>query len=139
MNNFQLFTDGACEPNPGNGGWGFILRRPDGSEIERSGRVPDTTNNRMEMTAVIEGLKLVPIGAAVEVVSDSQYVTRGCSEWMVKWKSRRWMKGQKPIKNVDLWRQLDELLETMTATFKWVRGHEGHAENERCDQLAGQR
>lgn len=137
----QLFTDGACSGNPGPGGWAFVLRHlPSGKELERSGAERDTTNNRMELTAVIRGLAALKRPACVEVVTDSTYVGRGLSEWLPKWKAQGWRRrdGKRlvEIKNEDLWRQLDELLAKHPVHFTHVRGHAGHPENERCDTLA---
>ncbi len=137
----QLFTDGACSGNPGPGGWAFILRHPaTGKELESSGGERETTNNRMEMTAVIRGLEALKRPARVEIISDSIYVGKGFSEWMPKWKLNGWRRregGQlKPIKNEELWRQMDELLAKHQVRFTHVRGHQGHPENERCDALA---
>lgn len=136
-----MFTDGACSGNPGPGGWGFILRHPaSGKEIERSGGESDSTNNRMELQAVIEGLKALQRPTDVEVVTDSTYVAKGCSEWLRGWKRNNWMRKDgtqwKPIKNPDLWQALDELLAKHRVKFKVIKGHAGHAENERCDELA---
>jgi ribonuclease HI len=137
----QLFADGACSGNPGPGGWAFVLRHPaSGKELERSGGEPDTTNNRMELTAVIHGLEALKRRSAVEIVTDSVYVGKGFSEWLPKWKSNGWRRreGERfvAIKNEDLWRRLDELIARHTVRFTHVRGHQGHAENERCDTLA---
>jgi ribonuclease HI len=137
----QLFTDGACSGNPGPGGWAFILRHPaSGKEIESSGGEEKTTNNRMEMMAVIRGLETLKRPTRVEIISDSIYVGKGFSEWMPKWKRNGWRRregGQlKPIKNEELWRQMDELLSKHQVRFTHVRGHQGHVENERCDVLA---
>lgn len=136
-----LFTDGACSGNPGPGGWAFVLRHPtSGKEIERSGAEQETTNNRMELMAVIHGLELLKRPTHVELVTDSIYVGRGLSEWMAKWKANGWRRGSKgkssPVKNEDLWRRLDTLVARHTLTFTHVRGHTGHPENERCDSLA---
>lgn len=137
----QLFTDGACSGNPGPGGWAFILRHPaTGKELESSGGERETTNNRMEMTAVIRGLEALKRPARVEIISDSIYVGKGFSEWMPKWKLNGWRRREgnqlKPIKNEELWRQMDELLAKHQVRFTHVRGHQGHPENERCDVLA---
>ncbi len=136
-----LFTDGACSGNPGPGGWGYILRHPkSGKEIERSGGERETTNNRMEMKAVIEGLRALTRPTRVEVVSDSKYVLDGLAAWMPKWKKNGWKRKEgnqlKPVKNVELWQELDELLAPHEYRLTHVRGHRGHPENERCDQLA---
>jgi ribonuclease HI len=136
-----LFTDGACSGNPGPGGWGFILRHPaTGKETEESGGEETTTNNRMEITAVIRGLEALKRPSKVEIVTDSEYVCKGLTEWMPKWKSNGWRRkeGTKfvPVKNEELWKRLDELTALHTFRMKHVRGHRGHAENERCDVLA---
>jgi ribonuclease HI len=141
MPEVQLFTDGACSGNPGPGGWAFILRHPaSGKEMESSGGQPETTNNRMEMMAVIRGLEALKRPTRVEIISDSVYVGKGLSEWMPKWKLNGWRRREgeklKPIKNEELWRQLDKLLAKHQVCFTHVRGHQGHPENERCDVLA---
>jgi ribonuclease HI len=137
----KLFTDGACKGNPGPGGWGCILRHPgSGKEKELSGGERATTNNRMEMQAVIEGLKQLTRRTRVEVVTDSAYVANGCESWMKGWKANGWRRKEggkfKPVVNVELWQQLDQLLAKHQVTFTRVKGHSGHPENERCDQLA---
>lgn len=132
-----LFCDGACSGNPGPGGWAFILRHAQsGKELEQSGGEPVTTNNRMELTAVIRGLEALKRPCAVELVTDSQYVGKGLTEWMPGWKRRGWRRGDKPVKNIELWQRLDELLGPHQLRFTHVRGHSGHPENERCDELA---
>lgn len=137
----QLFTDGGCSGNPGPGGWAFVLRHPvSGKELERSGAERETTNNRMELVAVIRGLEALNRPTHVQVVTDSTYVGRGFSEWLPKWKANGWQRREKgrwvPIKNEDLWRELDALMARHTIDFVHVRGHSGHPENERCDTLA---
>jgi ribonuclease HI len=137
----QLFADGACSGNPGPGGWAFILRHvKTGKERESSGGERETTNNRMEMTAVLRGLEALTRPTSVELVSDSIYVGKGISEWMPKWKQNGWRRRENgrwaEVKNEDLWRRLDELLERHHVRFTHVRGHAGHVENERCDALA---
>jgi ribonuclease HI len=137
----QLFADGGCSGNPGPGGWAFILRHPtSGKELEHSGAERQTTNNRMELTAVIRGLATLKRAATVELVSDSEYVTRGLSEWLPKWKANGWRRREgghwKEVKNEDLWRTLDQLLAKHRVRVTHVRGHAGHPENERCDELA---
>lgn len=134
-----LFTDGACSGNPGPGGWAYILRHPaSGKEVERSGGEAETTNNRMELTAVIEGLRGIKRPSRVEIHSDSQYVLKGLREWMKDWKARGWRTAaKKPIKNLELWQALDELKALHTLDFHWIKGHNLHPENERCDELAG--
>lgn len=134
----QLFTDGACSGNPGPGGWGVILRYK-GVEKELCGGEPATTNNRMEMTAVIRGLNALTRPCTVEVYTDSQYVQKGITEWLRGWKARGWKTAdKKPVKNEDLWRELDAAAARHKVSWHWVRGHAGHAENERADQLARQ-
>ncbi len=137
----QLFTDGACSGNPGPGGWAYILRHPASkSEKEASGGAADTTNNQMELQAVIEGLKALKRPSTVEVITDSQYVAKGCQEWLPGWKRNNWQRKEqgklKPLKNVEHWKQLDALLAKHQVMFTVVRGHTGHPENERCDVLA---
>jgi ribonuclease HI len=137
----QLFADGACSGNPGPGGWAFILKHPgSGKVLEKSGAERETTNNRMELTAVIRGLEALKRPATVELVTDSMYVGKGLSEWLPKWKADGWRRreGKKlvEIKNEDLWRRLDELVARHKVHFTHVRGHSGHPENQRCDDLA---
>jgi ribonuclease HI len=137
----QLFTDGACSGNPGPGGWGYILRHPgSGSEKEASGGAPETTNNQMELQAVITGLTDLTKPSRVEVITDSTYVAKGSKEWLPNWKRNGWKRkdGKKlvPIKNLELWQQLDEQLARHEVRFTLVKGHSGHPENERCDELA---
>ena len=132
----DIFTDGACSGNPGPGGWGAILRSQ-GREKELFGGEPDTTNNRMELTAVIEALKVLKRPVQARVYTDSQYVQKGISEWIVAWKRRGWRTaGKQPVKNADLWRTLDQEAARHRVEWLWVRGHAGHAENERADALA---
>jgi ribonuclease HI len=136
-----LFTDGACRGNPGPGGWAFILRHPStGVEKEHSGGAPLTTNNQMELQAVIEGLRALKRRTAVEVITDSSYVAKGAREWLPGWKRNAWRRREKnrwvPVKNVELWQALDELLARHEVRFTHVAGHSGHPENERCDELA---
>jgi ribonuclease HI len=134
----ELYTDGACSGNPGPGGWAFILRHPSsGREIEQSGAEPDTTNNRMELLAVINGLSALKRPSRVDLYSDSQYVLNGLREWLPQWKARNWRTAdRKPVKNRELWEALDRLLTRHEVSFHWVRGHNEHPENERCDRLA---
>ena len=132
----ELFTDGACLGNPGPGGWGALLRF-NGTEKELVGGEPDTTNNRMEMQAVIEGLNALTRPCIVTVYTDSQYVQKGITEWIKGWKARGWKTAaKKPVKNVDLWLALDEAQAKHTISWQWVKGHAGHTENERVDDLA---
>ncbi len=131
-----IYSDGACKGNPGAGGWGALLVA-NGHRKEISGGEPDTTNNRMEMTAVIRALESLKRPSTVEVHTDSQYVQKGISEWMPGWKRRNWRTADgKPVKNQDLWLQLDALSQLHRIEWKWVRGHVGHPENERADALA---
>lgn len=134
----HLFTDGACSGNPGPGGWACILRHPDtGKEKELAGGESETTNNRMELMAVIEGLRSLKQPSRVELYSDSQYVVKGLKEWMDGWKKKGWKRGRnQPVLNVELWKILDELREVHNINSHWVRGHSDHPENERCDELA---
>lgn len=137
----QLFTDGACSGNPGPGGWAYVLcDLASGKQQEASGYVADTTNNRMELQGVIEGLKALTAACQVELFTDSVYVGKGIQEWMAGWKSRGWKRRQKgrlvPVKNQELWMALDQLLAIHELTYTRVVGHSGHAENERCDFLA---
>jgi len=136
-----LYTDGACKGNPGPGGWAFVLQHPkSGKEVERFGSEPGTTNNRMELLAVIEGLKALKKPSSVELVSDSKYVLQGLEDWMPKWKKNGWQRREggknKPVKNVDLWQELDRLTALHELTFRYIPGHSGHRYNERCDELA---
>ena len=132
----EMFTDGACRGNPGPGGWGVLLRW-DGTERELSGGVADTTNNRMEMMAVIEGLKALKRRCLVAVYTDSQYVQKGMTKWLAAWKAKDFkIKGGGSRPNHDLWRQLDRLAGEHDIEWHWIRGHAGHVENERADKLA---
>lgn len=138
----ELFTDGGCSPNPGPGAWAFILRPVNGpakSSLEHAGAVRRSTNNRMELTAVIRGLLSLDRPCRVRVVSDSEYVIKGLSEWIEGWKRRGWVNSRKkPVLNEELWRVLDTLRHHHNLDPQWTRGHAGHAENERCDVLVGQ-
>lgn len=136
-----LFTDGACSGNPGPGGWAYILRHAaTGQETSGSGAEPLTTNNRMELTAVVEGLRQLKRPVTVELMTDSVYVGTGLADWLPKWKRQGWKRREQgrlvPLKNEDLWRELDALANLHQVRFTHVRGHSGHPENERCDQLA---
>jgi ribonuclease HI len=136
MDKIEIFTDGACSGNPGPGGWGAILRTK-GVEKELSGGEKDTTNNRMEMMAVIVALEALTRPCEVTVTTDSQYVIKGMMEWLPGWKKRNWLTaGKKPVKNVDLWHRMEKAATSHKLDWVWVRGHQGHAENERADQLA---
>src|SRR6185369_5123093 len=132
----DLFTDGACSGNPGPGGWGAILRWR-GHEKELSGGEAATTNNRMELLAAIRGLEAIKRPARVRIHTDSQYVMKGITQWVKSWKARGWKTAdKKPVANVDLWKELEAAVAPHDATWHWVRGHSGHAENERADALA---
>ena len=132
----ELFTDGACRGNPGPGGWGVLLRMGN-HEKQLYGGERQTTNNRMEMTAVIKGLQALKRPCTVRITTDSQYVLKGITEWLPNWKRNNWKTAaRKPVKNADLWQALDELLDGHTVEWRWVKGHSGHAENELVDSLA---
>ncbi len=132
----EIFTDGACSGNPGPGGWGAVMRTH-GKEVELCGGEANTTNNRMELLAVIRSLDALKSRCQVSVYTDSQYVQKGISEWIHGWKRRGWRTASKsPVKNEDLWRQLDTLASAHEVKWHWVRGHAGHKENERADELA---
>lgn len=131
-----IYTDGACRGNPGPGGWAAILVYGE-QERELSGYDPATTNNRMELQGAIEGLKALTADCEVALYTDSQYVQQGMKSWLANWKRNGWRTAdKKPVKNVDLWQQLDALVQRHHVHWHWVRGHSGHPENERCDQLA---
>ncbi len=128
----EIFTDGACSGNPGPGGWGAILRWK-GQEKEMSGGETPTTNNRMEMMAAIMALESLKRACAVDLYTDSKYLQQGVNEWMAGWKKKNWPER---IKNQDLWKRLDAVLQKHDVTFHWIKGHAGHPENERADELA---
>jgi len=137
----QLFTDGGCSGNPGPGGWAFLLRHPKTEkQLENSGGERETTNNRMELMAVIEGLATLKRPTRVELFTDSVYVGKGMTEWMPKWKQNGWKRKEggklKPVKNEDLWRRLDEQVARHQVKYTRVAGHSGHPENDRVDELA---
>jgi len=132
----EIFTDGACRGNPGPGGWGALLRY-DGKTREMYGGELDTTNNRMELMAAIEALGALKKTCRVELTTDSQYVKRGITEWLPNWKKKGWRNSQKkPVKNADLWQRLDEVAAQHDVSWHWVKGHSGHLENDRADELA---
>lgn len=136
MNRVEIFTDGACRGNPGPGGWGAILRY-NGHEKELYGGAADTTNNRMELTAAIVALESLNRDCAVSLTTDSEYLRKGITEWLEQWKKRGWRTAaKKPVKNVDLWQRLEVAIENHHVEWHWVKGHSGHDENERADQLA---
>jgi ribonuclease HI len=132
----EIFTDGACSGNPGRGGWGAILRY-NGVEKELSGGESSTTNNRMELTAAIRSLEALKRSCTVDIYTDSKYVKDGVMLWLRGWKARGWKTAdRKPVKNVDLWEQLDKQIQKHQVVFHWIKGHNGHPENERADELA---
>ena len=132
----EIFTDGACKGNPGPGGWGALLRLGENEKSLYGGEL-NTTNNRMELLAAIRGLEALKRSAEVVITTDSQYVMKGICEWMPYWKKRGWKTASKqPVKNADLWQQLDELVSQHQVEWRWVRGHTGHRENEIADELA---
>lgn len=132
----EIFTDGACRGNPGPGGWGVLLRY-NGVEQELYGGEANTTNNRMELMAAIQGLNALKRACRVQLTTDSQYVKNGITQWLVNWKGKGWKTAnKKPVKNMDLWQQLDEIAGRYDIDWHWVKGHSGHPENERADELA---
>ena len=136
MKHVEIFTDGACRGNPGPGGWGALLRYGD-VEREIYGGDPDTTNNRMELQAAIEGLKALSSRCQVTLTTDSVYVKNGITTWLDGWKKKGWKTAaRKPVKNVDLWQTLDEQNQRHNVEWLWIKGHSGHRENEMADQLA---
>jgi ribonuclease HI len=135
-NKVVIYTDGACRGNPGPGGWGVLLKYKD-SEKTLKGFDAETTNNRMELMAVIEGLRSLNHGCAIELNTDSKYVLQGINDWIVNWKKNGWKTAaKKPVKNVDLWQQLDEQVSRHEISWHWVKGHSGVPGNEAADQLA---
>ncbi|MCC7006305.1 MAG: ribonuclease HI [Ottowia sp.] len=138
MQEVTIYSDGACKGNPGPGGWGALLIC-DGKEKELCGGEHETTNNRMEMQAVIEALRTLKRPCVIDLYTDSQYVLKGMTEWLAGWKARQWRTAAKaPVKNVDLWQQLDTLAQVHQIRWHWVRGHTGNSGNERADALANQ-
>jgi ribonuclease HI len=136
MKAVTLFTDGACRGNPGPGGWGVLLRYQ-GHERELYGGEARTTNNRMELMAAIRGLEVLQEGCEVTLVTDSEYLKKGITEWLANWKKRGWKTAsKKPVANADLWQRLDAAVQHHHIHWEWVRGHSGHAGNERADALA---
>ncbi len=132
----DVFTDGACSGNPGPGGWGAILRYKT-TEKELSGYAPMTTNNRMEMTAVVEALRALKEPCRVRITTDSRYLRDGITRWIQRWKRNGWLTADREsVKNRDLWEALDAVVQKHQVEWRWVRGHRGHPENERCDELA---
>ena len=134
----KIFTDGACKGNPGPGGWGVLIIS-ENSRKELKGYENPTTNNKMELRAVIEGLKTLDTPSTIELTTDSKYVKNGITSWIINWKKNNWMTAKKkPVKNKELWMTLEELTEDHNIIWKWVRGHSGHLENERADILANE-
>ena len=134
----EMYTDGACSGNPGPGGWGALMISG-GREKELCGGAAQTTNNRMELTGAIEGLKALKFGCTVALYTDSSYVRDGITTWIHNWRRNGWRTAaRKPVKNADLWQALEEALQTHDVTWHWVKGHAGHPENERADELARQ-
>jgi ribonuclease HI len=131
----ELITDGSCLGNPGPGGWACILRFG-AAKKELFGYDPETTNNRMELMAPIQGLLALKEPCEVEITTDSEYVRKGITTWIVHWKRRHWWKKKRPVRNADLWIELDELVELHKTTWLWTKGHSGHLDNDRCDWLA---
>ncbi len=141
MPDLYAYTDGACSGNPGPGGWGVVLQAKTGARVVRerdlNGGETDTTNNRMELTAAISALEALGRSTAITVVTDSNYVKDGITKWMFRWKENGWKTaGKKPVKNADLWQRLDEAQSRHQVAWEWVKGHAGHPENERADELA---
>ena len=132
-----IYTDGGCEPNPGIGGWGAVLLHA-GKRRELSGGDPESTNNRMELTAAIEALDALKRSCTVTLYTDSEYVRNGITQWLPGWKRRGWARKGGPIKNLDLWQRLDQSAQRHQIQWEWVRGHAGVPENERCDILAAE-
>jgi ribonuclease HI len=138
MPRVTIYTDGACLGNPGPGGWAAIVQEAHG-ERELTGFDPATTNNRMELLAALEGLRALAARSDVDLHTDSQYLRNGMNDWLVRWKRNGWRTANKqPVKNVDLWQALDETAARHVVRWHWVRGHDGHPENERCDALANE-
>ena len=137
MQRVEIYTDGACSGNPGAGGWGALLRWRD-VEKELSGGEKETTNNRMEMTAVIEALQALKRPCNITIYTDSKYVMNGITEWLPNWKKNNWRTSNKKaaVKNVDLWQKIDELIAVHEIRWVWVKGHDGNKDNERVDELA---
>jgi len=137
MESHKIFTDGACSGNPGPGGWAGVINYPNGKHVFLYGYERDTTNNRMELLAAINALKYMISPRKVTITTDSKYVKQGITEWIKRWKKNGWRTAsRKPVMNQDLWKELDSLNKTHNVSWKWVKGHDGHALNEAVDQLA---
>jgi ribonuclease HI len=130
-----IYTDGACDPNPGPGGWAALMQSDEHEKI-LTGSEQDTTNNRMELTAALRALETLKRPSQVEIYTDSEYLRRGITEWLPGWRGRNWRRKGGELKNVDLWRALDAILHTHQVSWHWVRGHAGHRQNEQVDRLA---
>jgi ribonuclease HI len=137
LSHVTIYTDGACDPNPGPGGWAALLRFGDHEKI-LTGSAPQTTNNRMELTAAIEALKALKRLCWVDFYTDSEYLRRGITEWLPKWRARNWRRKQGALANIDLWQELDAAVRQHQIEWHWVRGHAGDRDNRRVDQLARQ-
>jgi ribonuclease HI len=131
-----IYTDGGCVPNPGRGGWAALIRYPDW-DIEISGMEPQSTNNRMELTAAIKALESLPNGTEAQVITDSEYLKKGITEWLPNWRKRGWKRKGGVLANQDLWMKLDSITQKIPVNWNWVRGHAGNKLNERVDQLVG--
>lgn len=130
-----IYTDGGCAPNPGKGGWGAVLIAGE-ARREMSGGEPNTTNNRMELTAAVAALEALKRPCRVTLYTDSEYVQKGITAWLPQWKRNNWKRKGGPVKNADLWQALDAAVQRHQIDWRWVKGHAGHPENERCDELA---
>ena len=138
MNQVEIFTDGACRGNPGIGGWGALIREADSENLIYGGEL-NTTNNIMELTAAIKALEFLKVSSNVVITTDSKYVIQGITEWIHNWKERSWKTAsKKPVLNKELWKELDRLTNLHSVKWKWIKGHSGHPENERADQLANE-
>lgn len=132
----KVYADGACTKQ-GEGGWAIVVKVPGGPDLEQSGALEEATNNTAELTAAIKALEFFDDKRAIEIISDSQYVVNGASDWLTGWKMRGWRTGEgKPVKNLDLWKRIDELIKGRKVKWTWVKGHNGDPDNERCDRLA---
>ena len=133
----KVYTDGACSGNPGIGGWGVVILENNKDEILLSGGNDNTTNNRMELQAAIEALKVLKQTYEIDLTTDSSYVKNGITQWLAKWKTNNWLtSNRKPVKNIDLWQELDELTQKHSIRWHWIKGHSGHIGNESADKLA---
>lgn len=140
MGSYKLYSDGGCKKPGGPGGWGVVIESPAGTIVELSGFEPETTNNRMELMGALKAVEAIPPGTKAELISDSKYIVRGMSEWIDGWIKREWRRAGngKPVINQDLWKRLHALASKRDMTWGWVKGHTGHNQNERCDELANE-